>query len=260
MAFPCSENTVLVNTTHKMLSQLQQTNPRIVATIPTPKLENIFAYDTAFESWKLFLCQYKRPYYYKQRFYYYLNMVQNWKLHFWWQHFTTPCVFFPLVLTMSDQHLAQINPNLLNHVVFVDAMSVWPLSTMISVEKTMSGRLIAKYKIWHGPWVAIPYLYSWSNIELKIKSCEIGGIMTYRKEITESSRLLRETASSLRENVLPSWWRGRTETTIKERFEERPSSQFFDFTDKILVENRKRKKPTTIVSQSFKAFIYPMSI
>ena len=187
-------------------------------------------------------------------------MIQNWKLHFWWQHFASPCAFYPLVLTMSDQHLAQINPSLLDHVIFVDAMSVWPLSTIIRVEKTLGGRLTAKYKIWHGPWVVIPYLYSWNDIELGIKSCDIGGRMKYRGEITESNRLLRETASSLRENVLPSWLRGRTEAIIRKRFEERSSSQFFDFTNKVLIENRERKRPTTIVSPSFKAFIYPMSI
>jgi len=259
MSVPCSENTVLVNTTHKILSQLQQTNPSLVATVPTPRLENIFGYDTAFNSWKLFLCQYKRPHYTRGYYYYYLNIAQNWKLHFWWQSFNSPCVFFPLVLAQSDQHLAHINPNLLDHVVFADVMSVWPLSTMIRVERTKDGILRAEYKIYRGPWVTIPYLYTWSDIKLKIENCEIGGFMKYKGEITESNKSLHEIVYSLQENMLPAWWRKKVEETFGKIFERHQVSQFFDLTNKILNENRKRRKPTSIISQSFKVFIYPVS-
>jgi len=255
---PSSESTVLVNTTHKMLSQLQTLNPNLVATLPTPRLENILGYDTAFKSWKLFLCQYKRPYYRNGRFYYHLNTSQNVTLYFWPIILGSPSAFFPLVLASSDQHLAQINPQLLDHVIFVNAMSVWPISTMIRVDGALQGKLSVEYKVWRGPWVPVVSLYGWQDIDLGVRSCKIGGLMKSQGEITELNHLLREAITLLSDNRLPSWWQDRAERAIEEHFEERSKSQFFEYVDGLLAENRKREKPTTIASRSFRAFICPL--
>lgn len=242
-----------------MLSQLQPVNPNLVATMPTPKIENIFGYDTAFESWKLFLCQYKRPYCDNGRFYYYLDITQNIKLHFWAQNFSSPCAFFPLVLAKSDQHLAKINSRLLDNVIFVDVMGVWPISTQLRVDSTSDGKFRVEYKIRKGPWVSVNF-YDWNAIELGIQSCDIGGKMKFRNAITESSRLLREVVYSLDENKLPPWWQSRAEKVVRERFEERSTIQLSEFIQEMLSWNMRRQRPTTIVSRSFRAFIYPMNI
>lgn len=258
MSYPCSESTVLVNTTHKMLSELQLANPNLVATMPTPRVENVFGYDTAFESWKLFLCQYKRPYCDNGRFHYYLDITQNIKLHFWAQIFLSPCTFFPLVLTKSDQHLAKINSRLLDNVIFVDVMNVWPISTQLRVDSTLDGQFSVEYKVRKGPWVSVNF-YKWNQIALGIRSCDVGGKMKLRNEITESNRLLREIVYSLDENKLPSWWHSRAEKLIIERFEERSAVQFSEALQKMLSWNIQRERPTTIVSRSFRAFVYPMN-
>ena len=259
MSFPCSENTVLVNATHKMLSQLQPANPNLVATMPTPRMENILGYDTEFENWKLFFLQYKRPYYRNGRFYYYLNINQTIKLLIWPIISGSPCAFFPLVLTMSDQHLAQINPQLLDNVYFVDVMSVWPISTMIRVDMAPDGNLIIEYKIRYGPWIQLRSFYSWKAIRSQVETCEIGGLMKFKGEITESNRLLRETISLLYENELPPWWRSKAEKVVSERFRERPTLQFSEFVEKLLAENQRMEKPTIIGSRSFRAFVCPFT-
>jgi hypothetical protein len=259
MSYPSSESTILVNTTHKMLSQLQQSNPNLVATMPTPRIENILGYDTAFNSWKLFLCQYKRPYNHNGRFYYYLNINQNITLFFWPIILGGPSAFFPLVLASSDQHLAQINPQLLDYVIFVDALNIWPISTMIRVNVNLRGNLSVEYKVWRGPWVPVMNLYHWTDIDLGVRSCRIGGLMKSRGEPTDSSMLLREAVSFLGDNKFPSWWQNRAERVIGEHFEERSKPQFFEFTDRLLKDNRKREKPTTIASRSFRAFICPVN-
>ena len=259
MSSPCSENTILVNATHKMLSQLQQTNPNLVATIPTQRMENILGYDIEFESWKLFFLQYKRPYYRNRRFYYYLDIFQNIKLLSWPIISGISCAFFPLALVHSDQHLAQINPQLLDYVIFVDVMNVWPVSTMIRVEAGYDGNLIIDYKIRYGQWIPIKEFYVWKDIKSAVDSCDIGGMMKLRGETTEANRLLRETIYSLSGNELPSWWRSRVEETFGEPFVERRTSQLLEFTDELLSENRRREKPTSITSRSFRAFIYPVT-
>lgn len=259
MSFPCSESTILVNATHKMLSRLQQANPNLVATAPTQRMENILGYDIEFESWKLFFLQYKRPYYRNRRFYYYLDVFQNIKLLFWPIISGTSCAFFPLALVRSDQHLARINPRLLDHVIFVDIMNLWPISTMIRVEVKSNGSLIVYYKIRYGPWIPIKSFYLWKDIRAAIESCDIGGIMKLRGEPTESNRLLRDTIDSLSENEFPSWWRRKAEGAIRERFGQRRASQLLEFTDKLLSESRRKEKPTSITSRSFRAFVYPMT-
>ena len=242
-----------------MLSQLQPLNPSLVATMPTARIENIFGYDTAFESWKLFLCQYKRPYCDYGIFYYYLDIVQNIKLHFWAQNFLNPCAFYPLVLAKSDQHLSSINSRLLDNVIFVDVMSVWPISTQIRVGGVSDGNFSVEYKIRNGPWVSVNF-YRWNDIESGIQSCDIGGKMKLRNEITESHRWLSETVYSLEENKLPPWWQNRANNVISERFQERQKAQFFEAIGRVLSQNRERQRPTSIVSRSFRAFIYPITV
>jgi hypothetical protein len=259
MSFPCSENTVVVNTTHKMLSQLQQANPNLVATMPTRRMENILGYDVEFESWKLFFLQYKRPVYRNRRFYYNLDISQNIKLLFWPIISGASCAFFPLVLVRSDQHLAQLNPQLLDNVIFVDAMNVWPVSTMIRVEVRSHSNLNVHYKIRDGPWMPIRGFIFWKDIKSAVESCEIGGMMKHRGETTEANRLLREAIYSLSRNQLPSWWRSRVKETIGDSFVERRTLQILEFTDELLSENRRREKPTNITSRSFRAFIYPVA-
>ena len=259
MSFPCSENTILVNATHKMLSQLQQATPNLVATMPTPRMENILGYDTEFESWKLFFLQYKRPYYRNRRFYYYIDVFQNIRLLFWPTISGVSCAFFPLALVRSDQHLARINPQLLDHVIFVDVMNVWPVSTMIRAEVGSNGNLILHYKIRYGPWIPVKSFYLWKDIKEAVESCDIGGTMKLRGEPTASNRLLRETIYSLGENELPSWWRSKAEESMREHFAERNASQLLELTDELLSENRRKEKPTSIASRSFRAFVYPMT-
>lgn len=250
----------MINATHKILSQLQPSSPSLVATMPTPRIENIFGYDTAFESWKLFLCQYKRPYCDNGRYYYYLDITQNIKLHFWTQNFSNPCAFFPLVLAKSDQHLAQINSRLLDNVIFVDVMSVWPISTQIRVQGIADVNIRVEYKIRKGPWVSIPTWYHWNEIEMGIKECSMGGLMKLRNKVTESSESLRRTVYSLEENNLPDWWESRAERVLEDRFEGRSPKEFLGVIGRMLAENRTMEKPTTIVSQSFRAFVYPMAV
>lgn len=258
MSSPCSENTILVNATHKMLSQLQVANPNLVATMPTPWMENILGYDIEFNSWKLFFLQYKRPYYRNHRFYYYLDVFQNIKLLFWPIISGAPCAFFPLALVRSDQHLARTNPQLLDHVVFVDVMNVWPDSTMIRVEVASNGNLTLHYKIRYGPWIRIRSFLAWKNIKEAVESCDIGGMMKFGGELTASNRMLRETIDSLNENELPSWWRDRTREAIGEHFREHNAAQFLDLTYGMLSWYKRKEKPITIASRSFRAFVYPI--
>lgn len=248
---------MLVNTTHKILSEIQTANPGIVATMPTQQMENILGYDTVFESWKLFLCQYKRPYPHKGKFYYYLDRQQTAKLRIWAAIANSPSAFFPLVLTSSDQHLALINPDLLDNVIFVDVRDLGPTSTMIRVSGHPSRNPKVEFKVLNGPWVAVAGPYIWQDVKTGLEDCKFGEIMRYRQQTTESNSLLRSAISSFDENVLPPWWRKRAGTAFGERFPDQ-AELFLKFIDGLVFENRKRERPTRITSPSFRAFIYPM--
>ena len=258
MPIPCSENTVLINTTHKILSQLQSVNAHLVATMPTPQMENILGYDTEFPSWKLFFLQYKRPYYRKGRYYYHLNRFQTVKLLTWPISSGRPCAFFPLVLVNSDQHLAKINPNLLDNVFFVDVTKISPISTMIRVDAGSPRKIQIDYKICYGPWVQLKSYHRWHEVKKYIHECEFGGIMKRRGERTESNRLFREVIRSLEENILPQWWRSRAIDMLQEHFDERLISLFFKSIDQLLTHDREMRRPTRIGSRSFRAFVYPI--
>jgi hypothetical protein len=152
------------------------------------------------------------------------------------------------VLAKSDQHLAKINSKLLDNVIFVDVMNVWPILTQLRVDGASDDKFSVEYKVRKGPWISVNF-YSWNEIELGIQSCDIGGKMKLRNELTESSRLLREIVYSLDENKLPLWWQSRAEKVIGERFEERSARQFLEIIQKMLSRNLQRQRPREKVSR-----------
>lgn len=257
MSIPCSENTVLINTTHKILAEVQTANPSVVTTMPTPQMENVLGYDTIFESWKLFLCQYKRPYPHKGMFFYYLDRFQTGQLRIWASIANSPSAFFPLVLTSSDQHLVQINPQLLDNVIFVDVMDVGPTSTSIRVSRSSEENLIVEYKILNGPWTPVSRFYFWPNVKRHLEECKFGEVMKSGGKITSSNIRLRETIESLTINVLPSWWRMRVQQAFADRFPNQ-TDLFLKYVDNLLSTNRQNDRPTRIASRSFRAFVYPI--
>jgi hypothetical protein len=256
MSIPCSENTVLINTTHKILSDLQTTNPNIVATMPTSNAENVLGFDTVFRSWKLFLCQYKRPYYENGEFTYYLNMDQTLILAFWSMIFGSLCAFYPLVLASSDQHLTSINLQLLDNVLFVDVRRISPFSTMIWVDTKPKGGIQIECKIWRGPWIPVRGYYRWQHLRQQVEECKAGGFMKRDGEVTESNKLLRDAIVSLSDNELPSWLRARVQKWFVER-SDKQAEVFLDFAENLLARNREMERPTHIASPSLRAFICP---
>lgn len=82
--------------------------------------------------------------------------------------------------------------------------------------------------------------------------------MKLREDPTESNKLLRETISSLSDNELPPWWRSRVGKVVGERFEKYSTSQYFEITDELLIESRRRKKSMSIASRSSRAFVCPI--
>jgi hypothetical protein len=260
MAVPCSESTVMVNTTHKILSEFQPFNPHLVATVPTTNMENVLGYDTAFSSWKLFLLQYKRPYVRNGRFYFYLNASQNWQLLYYPVIFGAPCAFFPLVLVSSDQDLAAVNPQLLDNVIFVNVMDIWPGdATTIRVDRTDPTNIQVHWKELHFPWNQLLTYYLWGSMRRDIQRCGVGGLMKEAQRPTESNSLLRELIHALSRNTLPRWFRRRIEDFARRRdLTDNQTSRYLRLVDNALTMNRAKEMPTTIASRSFRAFIYPI--
>jgi len=257
MFSPSSENTILVNVTHKMLTELQLNNPHLVSTIPTQNMENVLGYDMEFDNWKLFFLQYKRPYLRRNRFYFNLDPDQNIRLWVWPLMTGVQCAFYPLALIPSDQHLARFNPNLLDYVFFIDVMDVFPISSQIRIDFNPQGIPLFSYKIKYGPWMPIRQFYSWKTIRKYVELCEIGGIMKKDGEATTSNLQLRETISQLIRNEMPDWLPEKLEQA-ELSFEEIKAGQLSNFFFSLLLRNRELEKPTMIASRSFRAFIYPL--
>lgn len=261
MSSPCSESTIMVNTTHKILSELQPLNPHLVSTVPTPQMENVLGYDTEFSSWKLFQLQYKRPYVLRNgQFRFYLNPYQNWQLLYCPVIFSAPCAFFPLVLVSSDQDLAVVNPQLLDNVIFVDVMDIWPgNATIIRVDRSDPVNIQVEWKEPYNPWNRLSTHYSWGDMRRDILSCRIGGLMKENEKRTESNSLFRELIEALFRNTLPKWFRRRVVDFAKRRdLGGDQTEQYLKLVEDTLTMNRKEEKPTTIASRSFRAFIYPV--
>lgn len=174
MAGPPSENTLTVNATHHMLSDLESYFQTLSVLSPSRKMENILGYDVNLPLLKSVVFQYKRPYTVqndsKRRFS--INQDQ-WRtlisLYDRGQAFFT----FPEVVDHSNLDRT------LRRTIFIDVYAFRRNTSLAYIPKNACksnklGNLKAKAKNGNKYSINSKMVYTWADLVDKITQCEIG--------------------------------------------------------------------------------------
>jgi len=198
-----TENTLTVNSTHQMLSDLEGTFSHLTAISPTREMENVLGYDINLPLLKSTVFQYKRPYTAKndseRRFS--VNSDQ-WRTLI--SQYEPRQAFFALPEVIQATNL----PNSLeDRTVFVDVWGLKPNTSLIYVPQDAvgKGRLDKlKAKIRNGDTYPVDrrFVYTWKDLVQGMNSCSIGLRMSEDGERTPDYREFKSRVQALADKDL----------------------------------------------------------
>jgi hypothetical protein len=199
-----SENTLTVNATHQMLSDLENSFQTLAVLSPSRKMENVLGYDVQLPLQKSVVFQYKRPYTAKtdnkRRF----KMDKGqWRtlvsIYSRGEAFFT----FPTVIDPSDLNAT------LENTVFVDVHGLKYNTSLVYVPQNPSGasktpRVEAKIRNGRKYPVFSKHIYTWSDLVDEISECRIGVRFRDNGDQTREFSRFKRRVNRLREGDVDS--------------------------------------------------------
>lgn len=183
MSIP-SENTLTVNATHQMLSDLEGPFETLSVLSPSRRMENVLGYDVNLPRLKAVVFQYKRPY----------TVMSDTSRRFQtnqdqWRTLISLCdegeafFTFPEIVDVVDLEES------LERTVFIDVHGIQRDTSLVYIPRDacIKGRPSGiGAKIRGGPRYRVPdrYVYNWSDLRRGVERCNIGLRIKENEDIT----------------------------------------------------------------------------
>lgn len=210
-----TENTLTVNATHHMLSDLKEKFSGPAALSPNRRMENILGYDTNLPLLKSVVFQYKRPYTTKsdsdRRFS--VNRDQ-WRTLISLYGYNQAFFVFPEVVDATDLE------HTLSRSVFIDVFGIRRSTSLVYVpeDACTSGRPTSiRAKINNGRRYTVPnaLVYAWETLKESVNACEYGLYSKSQGDWTEAYGTFKRRVNRLADGDID--WLSERVTTVVER-------------------------------------------